>query len=394
MRVLFSCRPAYGHVYPVMPLASALRDKGHEVAFATGEDFQARIERLGFSSHVSGPSIGWAEDEARRALGQHERAARLSDEDRLRIGALMFGDLMPRRVLAELTPLLADLRPDLLVYDGSDLGAALAAACTGVTAVRHALGPYEFPERLVAELRSLLDGVQRERGGVVRSVDPFDADASLDISPPALRVGGGGSAGNRIPLRPVAWNEPGAPVPQEFLEGGRRPRAYITLGTVVFEAVDVIRAAVDSLVEVGAEVLVAVGPEGDPDALGPVPDLVHVERFVDQAAVLDHVDLVVSHAGSGTLLAALARGVPQLALPQGADQFGNAACLVGSGAGLQLLPHEITPAAVAGAVGALLAEPTYRDAAARVREEIAHMPAPADVIPALADLTRGRVPAP
>jgi UDP:flavonoid glycosyltransferase YjiC (YdhE family) len=62
-------------------------------------------------------------------------------------------------------------------------------------------------------------------------------------------------------------------------------------------------------------------------------------------------------------------------MPHGADQFVNAEALLASGAGLRMLPEEITPESVADAVRALLSEPAYRDAAAGLAAEIAAMPA-------------------
>ena len=128
------------------------------------------------------------------------------------------------------------------------------------------------------------------------------------------------------------------------------------------------------------DALVTVGPDGEASALEPLADPVRVERFVRQGVLLPHVDVVAHHGGSGTMLGALAGGLPQLVLPHGADQFLNAEALVGSGAGLRLLPEEITPESVAGAVRALLDVPGYREAAARLAAEIAAMPAPADVV--------------
>src|SRR4029077_11635682 len=52
MRVLFCSLPAYGHLYPLLPLAIACRDAGHEVEFATGDDFVPRLRRLGFPTHT------------------------------------------------------------------------------------------------------------------------------------------------------------------------------------------------------------------------------------------------------------------------------------------------------------------------------------------------------
>jgi calicheamicin 3'-O-methyl-rhamnosyltransferase len=128
---------------------------------------------------------------------------------------------------------------------------------------------------------------------------------------------------------------------------------------------------------------VTVGPDGDPSALGPLPDSVRVDRFVPQGVLLPHVDVVAHHGGSGTTLGALSHGLPQLLMPHGADQFLNAQALIDRGAGLRLLPEEISPESVADAVRALLSEPGYREAAGRLAVEIAAMPTPAQTIPRL-----------
>ena len=57
MRLLFSARPAYGHVYPLMPLAVAARAAGHDVAFATTGAFVPKLEGLGFPTYDVGISI-------------------------------------------------------------------------------------------------------------------------------------------------------------------------------------------------------------------------------------------------------------------------------------------------------------------------------------------------
>ena len=133
-------------------------------------------------------------------------------------------------------------------------------------------------------------------------------------------------------------------------------------------------------------VLVTVGPAGDPDAFGAQPDHVHVERYVPQTRVLRHCSVVVSHAGSGTFLATLAQGVPQLCLPQAADQFLNADACRRSGVGLALDPEEATGPAIGNSVARLLAEHSFRDRAAVRAAEIAAMPDPAEVAGAIEGL--------
>lgn len=70
--------------------------------------------------------------------------------------------------------------------------------------------------------------------------------------------------------------------------------------------------------------LLTVGRKFDPSELGAVPENAHVERWVDQAEALVEADLVVCHGGSGTVLGALATGVPLVIMPLFADQFENA----------------------------------------------------------------------
>ena len=95
---------------------------------------------------------------------------------------------------------------------------------------------------------------------------------------------------------------------------------------------------------------------------------------------------MISHAGAGTMLGALCHGLPQLCLPQGTDQPSNTAALLPTGAALALQPDEVTPDAVADALGRLLDDDTFRAAAERLRREIEAMPSAdtvlAEILPA------------
>jgi UDP:flavonoid glycosyltransferase YjiC (YdhE family) len=110
-----------------------------------------------------------------------------------------------------------------------------------------------------------------------------------------------------------------------------------------------------------------------------VPDNVIRRSWVDQAALLPDADVVVHHGGSGTTLGALAVGVPQLILPQGADQYANAEAVTAAGAAVTLLPGDLTADAIAARTRELQADGAYREAARSIADEIARMPSPAEV---------------
>ena len=121
--------------------------------------------------------------------------------------------------------------------------------------------------------------------------------------------------------------------------------------------------------------------------MGDQPSHVRVERYVPQSLVLPHCDVVVSHAGSGTVLGALALGLPQLCLPQGADQFLNAAAMASSGAGISLRPDEATEPAVRAAIARLVDDRSFRETARRLGATIEAMPSPDEVAELLETLS-------
>jgi UDP:flavonoid glycosyltransferase YjiC (YdhE family) len=123
-----------------------------------------------------------------------------------------------------------------------------------------------------------------------------------------------------------------------------------------------------------------------PEAIGDVPGHVSVEEWVPQRDVLRHVDLVVSHGGSGTTLDALANGLPHLVIPQGADQFGNAQMVSTAGVGRRVMPREFSGDAIAEHARALLGDEEVRARAAELAQEIAAMPSPAETVDRLVKL--------
>ena len=88
------------------------------------------------------------------------------------------------------------------------------------------------------------------------------------------------------------------------------------------------------------------------------------------------------------MLAALAAGVPMVMLPVAADQPENAERCVAAGAAVALPPDARGADEVRAAAAAVLADRAYATAAGRLRDEIARMPPPADVVPCLEALGR------
>ncbi|HSK96384.1 MAG TPA: glycosyltransferase [Euzebyales bacterium] len=353
MKIVFASLPAYGHLYPMLPLALACAAEGHDVVVATGEPF---LDALPLRT-----ARGFAEGVVLHDIEQ-ETARNHPDTHGPEFAGWLFGETSTRLVVPALRELFERKRPDLVVHEILDIGASVVAAEHGVRAVAFGLGLWLPPVTGFYE---------------IAGADPTLPGGYLDVMPEALQNPVPLPA-NRIPIRSVPW----APDMPSW-EPPTRRTVYVTLGTVAFGAVEVLRRAVLETAAHDVDVLVAVGPEGDPALLGEVPSNVRLERFVPQASVFAHVDLVVHHGGAGTMLGTLASGLPQLVLPQGADQHFNAAAIQRAGAGLVLANEEQTPGAIESAVARLLTDGPERAAARTLAKEIAAMPSPAEVAPKL-----------
>jgi MGT family glycosyltransferase len=159
---------------------------------------------------------------------------------------------------------------------------------------------------------------------------------------------------------------------------GGAPTVYFTLGTVFnVESGDLFERVLAGLRGLPINVIATVGRQIDPEGFGPQPPHIHIERYIGQALILPRCDLVVSHGGSGSVIGALAHGLPSVLIPMGADQPLNAARCADLGVARMLDAVEASPESVREAVSAALADPGYREAAQRIQDEIAALPGPA-----------------
>lgn len=380
MRVLFSSTSGHGHVFPMVPLARAFAAAGHEVLWATHPAAGPLLEAAGIAWTAAG--LRGAEFDAGVAT-MRARAAQLPPPERAPfMYPNMFGGLLAPPMVPDLLAVGRDFRADLLVHEQAELAAPLVAAVLDRPRAIHAFGG-AVPAASVSAAGEVLAPCWAAYGLDVPPYAGCFTGPFLDICPPAVRPVPLDHIPVVQPLRPSTWSGP--PGPPTELPAGDAPLVYLTLGTVPHAAATM-RAAVETVAAQDVRLLVTVGPDADPGELGPQPPHVRVERYVSQSDLLPHVDLVASHAGSGTFLGALAHGLPQLCLPQAADQFRNAAAGVRAGVARRLDPHEADPSSISAAVADLLGEPAYRQAAQGVAAQVAAMPAPGEVVEVLARL--------
>lgn len=163
--------------------------------------------------------------------------------------------------------------------------------------------------------------------------------------------------------------------------GSEAHRVYVTLGTIFnTESGDLFIRVLQGLRTLPIRVLATVGPALDPASIPVLADNIRIERFVPQAAILEHCDLVVNHGGSGSVLGALANGVPLITLPMGADQELNAERLTELGAGITLDPLTVSSADIYETTRTALTSNNLRAAAQRLRNENLDRPSISEIL--------------
>jgi UDP:flavonoid glycosyltransferase YjiC (YdhE family) len=375
MRVLISTTPAVGHIHPVVPLALAIQAAGHQVLWATGASACAGLQAQGFDVTPAGAELS---DRMAEYVRRYPEGATLPPPQRPdHMFPRLFGELGMAPMVDDLLPLAQQWQPHVLLHEAAELAAPLVAAALGIPNVTHGFGAIVLPGR-VAQAGLFTAPVWQEHGLEQPEFAGCYEHLYLDIYPPSLGGGAHPHVPRVQPLRPGGFVE-ATESPAWLSELGSRPVVYITFGTIFNGAAGDFQAAVQGVSQLDVDVVVTVGPRGDPDAFGTFASNVRVQRYVAQAALLPYCAAVVSHAGSGTSLSALSRGIPQLCLPQGADQFVNAAAVADAGAGISFPPGQATSGELREAVQALLTEPGFGTAAAAVAADIAAMPSPEQV---------------
>jgi UDP:flavonoid glycosyltransferase YjiC (YdhE family) len=392
MRVLCTCLPGHGHFNPMLALAQGLSRAGHEVAFATADDFCPHIEKTGFAAFPAGMALSRQMEEARRRYPEQDALQAMERFEQF-VPRMLAGVAAPARA-ADLVPLVEKWHPDLLVHDETEFAGPLAAAVAGIPWADQSVGILR-PLGMARLAGETLAPLAREHGVDIGPFGGLFRYLYIDVAPPSLQSDEIGDIAVAHPVQ-NATIDPGA-------EGDRlpewvgdlpddRPVVYVSLGTVFnARAGDVFAAVLEAERPEPVTAILTVGHDNDPESFGPQPDHVHVERFIPQSLLLPYCDAVVNQGGTA-ILPILAHGLPLLLLPQGANQFHNAAACVSAGVGRRLLPGEVTPQAVRREVRALLEDPQLRDGARRVQDELAAMPGPERGVALLEQLEAERRP--
>ncbi|MBK8213389.1 MAG: glycosyltransferase [Myxococcales bacterium] len=384
-KVLCYTSPARGHLYPMVPVLSELRDRGHDVVLLTlGEEVE-RMAALGrfrvrpISSAIE--AIPLDDYRARTTMGSLERAV------------ATFATRAEHEV-PDLRAALREERPDVVLVDFNSWGAMAVAEAS--SAPWAAFLPYLLPwprpgippfgpglaprHDVIGKLRDALVG--RVVSAVTnRGLPRLDAVRAKVGLGPLGAMSEHGRAAHRllyftappfeyedsspferlVAVGPCAWEPPGER--PAWLVAEERPVVLVTCSTELQADGALVQACLDGLAQ---EDVLVVATSGAIDPLSfRVPHNARVERFVPHTPVLERAACVVSHGGMGITQKALLAGVPVCVVPFGRDQHEVARRVEVARAGVRVDKAHLSPGRLQEAVRVVRG---LRAGAARVAE--------------------------
>jgi MGT family glycosyltransferase len=395
MRVLFTTLPGAGPFHPLVPLAQALVQAGHEVAFATSASYRATIEAAGFHCFAAG--YDWLVSEREPAYA-HVRE-RLAHKASFSPFIDVYADFLPSAMADDLLEIAGSWRPDVVVrepmeFAGCVVAEALAlphAVCGPLFSYWQAAWhdtPGEVSKPNLDRLRRRYDLppdpqlVMLHRYLYLAFLPPAFLHPDL-VPPPTVHF-----------LRPVSFNRSGdEALPGWIADLPARPTVHASLGTVFHRTPGVFEAIIEGLKDQDVNLIVAVGRDQDPAAFDIQPRNVWIERYIPHTLLLPHCDVVITHGGFSSVMVCIEQGLPMVAIPlAGGDQPGNSARAAALGVARVVGPGERNAALVREAVLDILQDPNYRKNALRLKQNLRSLPAVDYAVGLLQRLANEKVP--
>ena len=340
---------AGGDLPPLVAASLALRERGHDTIFIGDAAVQRILGPLHFDVDVLPKEL----DLGPRLAGVVQDAMQASSGDLAKAGSLLQrGMTVWAHDVAEPISLLIDRhRPAAIVtslFGVEAVDATCPAFPWGVVNSTFYIGPN--PPRPVEE-----DVGPRALPLIKRYAELLEsADLVLHATDQLFDYGFAGLPSRHHYVGPLGIWEPPGPRPA-FLDEAGDPWILVSISSQRQDDITLAQAAVEALANQPVRVLVTLGPEHEPSELAGHPRNARIEKTVSHSAVLEKAELLVGHAGHGTVMKALWHGKPMVLIPWGRDQPGVAARAQALGVAEVVARSEASAASIGAAVRRVMA---------------------------------------
>lgn len=391
MRFLFTVQPMFGHFHAMVPLAQALQEHGHEVAFATGKSFGPTVQHVGFRHFPCGFDFDGS-GEILQELPEWETITRQVPPGPIQHLYGFIEGLGPR-MADDLLDLVTAWQPKVIVRDPLEFGGYIAAEYSGVPHATIMWAFYITPKPIEGG-KAILELRQRYGLPADPSLDSLDRYLVLDFLPAAWTF-------PHWPPPPVTHRFCAPPfdrssdagLPEWFRSLPPQPTVYATLGTTFNQTPITFQAVSDAFSGEKLNLIMTLGRANDPTRFQTDASNIKIARYIPQTLLLPHCAAIIFHGGYNSLLSALWHGLPMVIIPQGGgDQLITAHRCVEVGLGVMIEGTSPTAEAIRSAVKTVLEQPDYRLRAQQFQHQIKALSPLSEAVKRLEILAQSRAP--
>ena len=299
-----------GNIPPEFALCQSLVEAGHSVHVLTHDSLRQRVFDIGATFIPL------------KEAGQYDSLTVLSAEESLQ--TLIEKVFLSKAFLFDLDKALDSTSPDVVIVDSFMLLELALAKQRNIPTIgfHHSLAEIAFGGPLDMFIAKVaFDSIvqEREMSAYETPVQAlYEADVILTSTYKEFDLLSAKAPDHLVHIGPLRKK---AVLARQLIERKfpNRPLVVISLSTSFMDQGELIQRLINSLADLEVEGLVTTGAAISQATLS-LPENVAAIEFIPHEAVLPITDLLITHAGHGTVMAGVTFGTPMLCIPMGRDQ--------------------------------------------------------------------------
>ena len=338
MKVLLTTHPGLGHLHPLVPLAQALQQAGHDVAFACSAALLPTIDRLGFKGFAAG--LNWLESAAEKTFPEL-KATPLEQQPRDWLLTEVFADVAAHEMVPDLLRIAQEWQPDVLVRTELEFAGCIAAELLNLPhaalSVETFIPPFIWEQRIGEQLSYVRSA---------HGLPPYPATAMLHpylylaCIAPSMLIPEFQLPAVAHQLQPLIFDQTNGALPEWVMYLPDQPTVYVSLGTVFNRSPYTFQSVIEGLRAEPINVIITLGAKKPTAYTENLPPNIHVAEYIPLSLILPHCDLAIASCGFQTTMSLISHGLPVIAIPVGSSNPFRAMRFDTLGMGIALRPDE------------------------------------------------------
>ncbi|PSB28924.1 glycosyltransferase [Chlorogloea sp. CCALA 695] len=405
---LIATIPVVGHVFPALPIARRLVERGHKVYWYTGKAFQSTIEKTSaqYIPIIEGLDFSNPSNVPNHLIEERKKLSKLA-QFKFDIKHFFIDSAISQ--VEDLTKLLKEISVDIVLSDFCFLGSAWIYekggppwVSFGTSALpfnskdtapyglglkptsslpgrwRNSFLNWTFDQVLLADISTYIATAKSKIGLPKSHKSFFDSCLSpflyLQGTVPAFEYPRQDMPSQIQFVGPFLPEPPDSFVPPTWWQEleQNKPVIHVTQGTVATDIKELILPTLEALAGEDLLVVVTMGKESTEDIefIRKNFQNARVENFIPHFYLLPHTDIMITNGGYNGVHIALANGVPLIAAGQSEDKPEICSRIEWAGVGINLKTSKPQPKQIKAAVNQILKSPVYKQKAQLMKAEI------------------------